>query len=141
MDKKFKQVKAKIIEMNGSNERYAGKKKYSQMKIMRVQLDKVRVKDIKRLANNYSNKISKNGNTGHINVSMFIPYYGSWRTGIKTDIGEDVHLWTDGDYQSGLNINDSGYTDNTIIPKCYINIFINPKDNPTGGKGENDGKL
>ena len=51
MDKKIKQLKARIITMNGSNERYMGKRKYSQMKIMRVELEKIRVMDIRKLGN------------------------------------------------------------------------------------------
>ena len=47
-----------------------------------------------------------------------------------------MHLWTDGDYQSGAYFDYSGYTDNTTIPKSYINIFIDPKGAPTGGKGK-----
>ena len=136
MDKKAKTLKAKVLVMNGSTEKYAGKRKYSHMKIMRILLEKIKVKDIKRIGNKYSKTLLSNGNTGFITVSTFIPYYGSWRQGRKTSIGDDVHLWTDGDYQSGNYFDFSGYTDNTTIPKCYINIFIEPKGAPTGGKGK-----
>ena len=63
MDKKIKQLKARIITMNGSNERYMGKRKYSQMKIMRVELEKIRVMDIRKLGNNYSKKLFNSNKT------------------------------------------------------------------------------
>ena len=59
MEKKTKTLKAKLLIMNGSNERYAGKRKYSTMKIMRVKFEKVRVMDLRKYGNNYSNSLQK----------------------------------------------------------------------------------
>ena len=141
MEKKTKTLKAKLLIMNGSNERYAGKRKYSTMKIMRVKFEKVRVMDLRKYGNNYSNSLQKKGATGFMSVTMFIPKLGSWRQGRKTLFGEKISLWTDSDYSSAGERDLSGYTETTVIPKCYINIFLDNPNNPTAGKGKDDGKL
>lgn len=137
MSGKTEKIKARVFVMNGQQTRYHGKNKYKGHDIYRILYKNIKVGQLRRFANKKSRIFYDNGKRGRINVAMKIPDLG-WRTGPGSDIGDKVILWTDTAYNSseGL-INNSGYDEDTLIPKCHVYFFIQREsDQPTGGKGD-----
>ncbi len=127
---KFK--KAIITELKGV---YHGSKKHNGSHAIRLRFHDLNMKEVREYGNHYSEIFADKGIEGYITCAIDLPDLG-FRTGLHTDIGNDVELYDFDQYDSWTRIAKmvKPYTDKTVVKTFDMYIYkSNPK--PTGGRG------